>query len=114
MNKQIEEIDKDLTESVYMSGYGLSWAESADIVNNIIQENPNYQKIDEGSVVLTREELIERYLQEHKWASQKTAREIWESFNLFFRPFDKKDAISIDLLLLFLENIVKQYGVEVK
>ena len=57
--QRIDVIDKDLTESVYMSGFGLSWEESADIVNNIIQENPNYIKVDEGSVVLTKQELQE-------------------------------------------------------
>ena len=102
MNKQVEVIDKDLTESVYMSGYGLSWAESADIVNNIIQENPNYQKIDEGSVVLTREELIERYCQEHEWASKKTAREI----------LDELDKESNGQTQAITNLLRKRYGVE--
>lgn len=83
--------------------------------------NAGYRKIDDGSVVLTTEKIAEyekglreRWEKDIEQARKETAKEIWKRFDIFFRPFDKKDAISIDLLLLFLENVVKQYGVEVE
>lgn len=113
MKQQIEEMAKDLKENLRLcAGVKLFDHDVETIAYELCKQG--YQKVGKDSVVMIITELIEKYRQEHEWASQETAKDIWKRFNLFFRPFDKKDAISIDLLLLFLENIVKQYGVKVE
>ena len=54
------------------------------------------------------------YMLGYKKGSKETAEKILNKVNEFFRPFDKKSPIFLDLLLTKLENIVKQFGVEIK
>jgi tRNA isopentenyl-2-thiomethyl-A-37 hydroxylase MiaE len=101
-----------------------------------------YQKVNEDSVVISREEYEElkqaksllefreetiKYLEDaniryaealelkvNKKERKETAEKILNEVNEFFRPFDKKSPIFLDLLLTKLETVVKKIGVEIK
>ena len=136
MKKQIDEMAKELQELANIvvqtdfDYWGLCWqkgfgkcpyedtmnCQACTTAKNIL--DAGYQKVDEGKVVLTREEYQKDFSSQfnkgYKHGSKETAKEIWKRFDIFFRPFDKKDAICIDLLLFFLESVVEKYGVEVE
>ncbi len=93
--------------------------------------NARYRKVDEGAVVLTKEqnditkafikclqrridELNELHTNRYKQARKETAEKILSEVNDYFRPFDKKSPIFLDLLLTKLEIVAKQFGVEVE
>ena len=109
MNKQIEEMTKDLKENLRLFAGVKLFDHDVEII--AYQLCKKYQpKLPEDSVVMTSEELIERYVQEHEWASQETAREILcelikRAENISF--FDCRMGLDLD-------ELAKQYGVEVE
>lgn len=71
-----------------------------------------YEYLIKDSMVLTKEELIERYRQEHQWASKETAREIKNKFRELLSQYCEK--MSRDFAFKILDETFKQLGVEVE
>lgn len=87
-----------------------------------------YRKIPENAVVLTREEYKQFYNDERasyyraenlviendllykklKQARKETAEKFVKEVEEFFKPFDKKSPIFLDLLITKIENIAKE------
>ena len=126
--KQIEEMAMIMCENdceecrrESIEFYGNSYEEETQCVFNAGAEKlyeQGYRKIPKDSVVLTREEYQKDFSSQfnkgYKHGSKETAEKILAEMQEFFRPFDKKSPIFLDLLLTKLENIVKQCCVETK
>lgn len=107
--QEIEEMEKDIVRSAGLDVHG-----KAKYLYDL-----GYRKIPENAVVLTREEYqwltccfgkFEEIMNDIKEQTRKeTAEKFVKEVDEFFKPFDKKTPISLDLLITKIENIAKEF-----
>ena len=87
--------------------------ENKDFYKELYEETKmREQKLNEfnGNLIIENQTLKDKL----ELKGKETAEKFLKKVNEFFRPFDKKSPIFLDLLLTKIENIAKQFGVEIK
>ena len=107
-HKEVEEMTKVLDEIE-----AIMWENAAYDTPDMAKSfyNAGYRNVKD-KVVLSKEELIERYRQEHEWASRETAREIKNKFRELLSQYCEK--MSRGFAFKILDETFKQLCVEVE
>lgn len=76
--------------------------------DSVVLSREEWKQI-KNSLYYSKETLEKKLAQERKETAEKILNEVHE----FFKPFDKKSPIFLDLLITKIENIAKQFGCEI-
>ena len=126
-DKPKEVQDKDIADFIKDINYIRSYLQDSVVLSREEYEKLKNESIDKlfADDAFFKEEFKanEEYLRKRasrdyiklvkKQSSKETAEKILKEVNEFFRPFDKKSPIFLDLLLTKLETVVKKFGVEI-